>query len=118
MSHLSPGERGSQMTLLIRSRSLRRRAGEVMERAAALRERSGQLLKAARADSLPEPPAPAKPEDAPVPALAADADDADTLHWYRAQVREMLAAGWSAQELADVGVTDGLLRELGLHGME
>jgi hypothetical protein len=27
----------------------------------------------------------------------------------------MPAAGWSRAELADVGVTDALLRELGLH---
>ncbi len=120
MSHLVPGEHGSQMTPLIRSRALRLRAGEVMERSAALRERSSQLLKAARSvyPAPPAAPAPAELDDAPVPPLGADVEDADALQWYRAQVREMLAAGWSAEELADVGVTDGLLRDLGLHGME
>ncbi|HYW12232.1 MAG TPA: hypothetical protein VE871_09745 [Longimicrobium sp.] len=47
-----------------------------------------------------------------------DAEDVDALRWYRVQVREMLAAGWSVEELADIGVTNSLLRELGLHGME
>jgi hypothetical protein len=117
MSHLFSGEHGSQLTLLIRSRSLRRRADEVMERAAALRERSRQLVKT-RSHSAPDPPAPAELDDAWVRAPGADADDAEALQWYRMQVREMLAAGWSAEELADIGVTDGLLRELGLHGME
>jgi hypothetical protein len=111
MTYLIPSERGSQMTLLIRSRSLRRRAMEAMERAEALRERSGRLLRTAGGDP------PADPRDAGHPPHP-DADDAEALQWYRAQVREMLSAGWSDQELADVGITDALLRELGLHGME
>ena len=107
MSYPLPGERGSQLTLLIRSRSLRHRAAEVLERAAALRERSSRLLRPV-------------PGSAPPVSHADDekAEEADTLRWYRAQIREMLSAGWSSQELADVGITEALLRELGLHGAE
>lgn len=108
MSHLLPGERGSQLTLLMRSRSLRHRAMETLERAAALRERSRRLLSPAAADSL------IASRDAGHPP-GADAGEAEALQWYRVQVREMLAAGWSADELADVGITDRLLHELGLH---
>jgi hypothetical protein len=110
MSQLLPCERGPHVTLLVRSHSLRRRAEEVMERAASLRERSGQLL---RAPGGPRPPG----HQPPAPDGEAQ-EDAEALQWYRVQVRQMLAAGWSSAELADVGVTDGLLRELGLHAAE
>jgi hypothetical protein len=89
-------DRAPHLALLIRSRSLRRRAEEALERAAALRRRSEQLRAAG-------------------PAAEAEArEEAETLQWYRVQVREMLAAGWTSAELADVGITDALLRELGL----
>jgi hypothetical protein len=89
-------ERAPHVALLIRSRSLRRRAEEALERAAALRRRSEQLRGAN-------------------PAADAEArEEAEALQWYRVQVREMLAAGWTSAELADVGITDALLRELGL----
>jgi hypothetical protein len=89
-------ERAPHLALLIRSRSLRLRSGEALERAAALRERSAQLR-------------------GPGAAMGAEArEDAETLQWYRVQVREMLAAGWTSAELADVGITDALLQELGL----
>lgn len=110
MTHLLLGERGSPVTLWFRSRLLRRRAEEVMERAAGLRERSGHLLRT----SIGLRPSTAGPRDA-----ASEAgEDAEALQWYRVQVREMLSAGWTAAELADVGVTDALLRELGLHAAE
>lgn len=77
-----------------------------MEHTTRLRAQADRLL-----STLPRPsihrdaaPAVAKPEP----------EDVEALHWYRAQVRQMLAAGWSRAELAEVGVTDGLLRELGL----
>jgi hypothetical protein len=98
MPHALPGEHAPQLSLLIRSRSLRRRAEEALERAAALRRQSQGLLR-------------------PAPAAEADRqarEDAEALQWYRVQVREMLAAGWGRAELADVGITDALLRELGL----
>jgi hypothetical protein len=34
--------------------------------------------------------------------------------WHRARLREMLGAGWSARELADVGITPAMLHRLGL----
>jgi hypothetical protein len=104
MTQLLPCERGPHVALRVRSHSLRRRAEEVMERAARLRERSGCLLRASGGRDDPGD------DEAQ--------EDAETLQWYRAQVRQMLAAGWTSAELADVGVTDGLLRELGLHAME
>ena len=104
MSHPLLRPPGSSATLLFRSRSLRRRAREVLERAAALRERSGRLLRGAA--------------DLPGSVDGGDREEAEALQWYRVQVREMLSAGWSRAELADVGVTDGLLRELGLHAAE
>ena len=89
-------DRARHVALLIRSRSLRRRAEEVLQRAADLRERSVRLRESG-------------------PAADTDArEEAESLQWYRVQVREMLVAGWSAAELADVGITDALLRELGL----
>jgi hypothetical protein len=95
MSPTLSGDRARHVALLIRSRSLRRRAEEVLQRAADLRERSARL----RGSTDPD----------------ADArDEAEALQWYCVQVREMLAAGWSAAELADVGITNALLRELGL----
>lgn len=109
MSHPLPGERAPHLTLLVRSHSLRRRAEEVMERAASLRERSGQLLRTA--DGL-------CPGRRPTGDGDAAREDAEAQQWYRVQVREMLSAGWSAAELADVGITDALLRELGLHAAD
>lgn len=114
MAHPLSSEPGSPVTLLFRSRSLRRRAAEVLERAAALRERSARLREVCGALSVAgaaAPPGPAETADH-------DAEEAEALQWYRVQVREMLAAGWSSAELADVGVTDELLRELGLLAAE
>jgi hypothetical protein len=108
-------EPASPVTLLFRARTLRRRSGEVLERAAALRERCGQLLEVA--GSLPR----AHVAGPPGSHSGADGDareEAEALQWYRVQIREMLAAGWTSAELADVGITDGLLRELGLHAAE
>ena len=110
MSHTLLRDPASPVALLFRARTLRRRSGEVLERAAALRERSGQLLEVS--GSLP------RPQVAGPPGSRADGDareEVEALQWYRVQIREMLAAGWTAAELADVGITDGLLRELGLH---
>lgn len=104
MSQLLPCERGPHVALRVRSHSLRRRAEEVMERAARLREQSVRLLRASGGPGAP-------PHDEA-------REDAETLQWYRAQVRQMLAAGWTSAELADVGITDALLRELGLHAAE
>lgn len=103
MSPLLPGEHGRHVTLLVRSYSLRRRAEEVLERAASLRQRSGHLLGTSRVLSSRY-----AGDDAP------SLEDAEALQWYRVQIRQMLAAGWSEEELADVGITDSLLRELGL----
>ena len=86
------------VALLVRARALRLRAREVQDRAANLRRQAEHLLSTRRGDAAP-----------------ADADDVETLGWYRAEVRRMLAAGWSRAELADVGISDALLRELGLH---
>ena len=95
MSLTLPCERAPHVALLMRSRSLRRRAEDALQRAAYLRERSQSLCRS-------------RPGDAEA------REEAESLQWYRVQVREMLAAGWSAAELADVGITDALLRELGL----
>lgn len=106
------GEHGSRLTRLIRSRSLRHRGGEVLERAAALRERSGRLVR-------PAPGCTAGVDEDGRPAGAdADPDDVEDADWYRVQLRQVLTAGWSAAELADVGVADGLLRAPGRHGLE
>jgi hypothetical protein len=89
-------ERAPHLALRMRSRSLRRRAQAALERAAALRRRS-ELLRGS------------------APRMNAEArEDAEARQWYRVQVREMLAAGWGRAELADVGITDALLQELGL----
>jgi hypothetical protein len=56
----------------------------------------------------------APPPCAAGPSCCADRQDAEARQWYRVQVREMLAAGWGRAELADVGITDALLQELGL----
>lgn len=93
-------ERGAHLArLLARSHSLRRHAREVMERAAGLRQRSRELLRTSGS-------------------LRGEHEDAGALRWYRMQVRQMLAAGWTPAELADVGITAPLLRELGLGGTE
>ena len=105
MSQLLPCERGPHVALRVRSHSLRRRAEEVMERATRLREQSVHLLRASGGPDVPGGDDEAR-------------EDAETLQWYRIQVRQMLAAGWTSAELADVGITDALLRELGLHAAE
>lgn len=91
----------SDLVLLMRARALRQRASEVYERAAGQATHIARLLHTVR-------PEPADAEDHP--------DVVDAAQWCRAQVHEMLAAGWTREELADVGVTDALLRELGLDG--
>jgi uncharacterized small protein (DUF1192 family) len=98
MSHLFL-HRHVDVALRVHVRTLRLRVAEVQERVALLRHQAEHLL-AARRDG----------------ARDAEADDPEALGWYRAEVRRMLAAGWSRAELADVGVSDALLRELGLHG--
>lgn len=106
-------DRHAQVVILIRSRTLRLQACEVMEHATRLHAQAARLLSTLPRPSIHRDAAPAVAKTAsPVP--GPEPEDAEALHWYRAQVRQMLAAGWSRAELAEVGVTDGLLRELGL----
>jgi hypothetical protein len=93
---------------LARARILRLRAAGVLERARSLRRRSDQLLSA---------PFGSRPHGSP-PSFMETADDVETLGWLRVQVQEMLALGWTRAELADIGVRDGILRELGLRWPE
>ena len=101
-------DRHAHVAILARSRTLRLRAYGVMEHTTRLRAETERLL-----STLPGPRI--RPDASSyAPAAGPEPDDLDALHWYRAQVRQMLAAGWSRGELAEVGVTDALLRELGL----
>lgn len=108
MTQLLRTDLDARLPLLARARILRLRAEDVLERVLRLRRRSEQLLSA-----LHEGPRRAGP---PLPVEAAD--DVETLGWLRVQVQEMLAQGWTRAELADIGIRDGLLRELGLRGPE
>jgi hypothetical protein len=95
------------------ARALRLRACEALERATQLRRRAEHVLSTVRATVFPtlaEQSSPASAAGGTEPP-----DEADALQWYRDEIRRMLAAGWSRAELADVGVTDALLHELGLH---
>lgn len=111
---LPPHDRNQNAELVARARCLRRQANEVLERAAILRRRADRLLAASgtlrvrmELKRLPDVlPADLVEDDA--------AEAADVQAWYRAQVREMLSSGWSRAELADVGITDRLLTDLGL----
>jgi hypothetical protein len=97
----------AHLELLARARGLRQRASDVMDRALHLRRRSAELLSVCSECRRPPPPLPAEA-----------AEDVETLGWLRAQVREMLAQGWTRAELADIGIRDGLLSELGLRWPE
>lgn len=103
----------ARVVLLIRSRTLRLRACTVVEHATRLRAHADRLLSTLPRPSIHRDAAPAV-ADAASPSAGPEPDDPEALQWYRVQVRQMLAAGWSRAELAEVGVTDALLRELGL----
>ncbi|HEX6037512.1 hypothetical protein [Longimicrobium sp.] len=104
--------------LLVRARALRLHTREVLERAGALRRHANALL--ARSSELrlrgevwrTALRGPLPDVDHPHPEDVAEA--AEERAWYRAQVRQILAAGWTRAELADIGIREGLLEELGL----
>jgi hypothetical protein len=108
-------DRHAHLAIFLRSRTLRLRACEVMEHTTRLRTQADRLLSTLPRLAVHRDAARAVADAASSsPAAGPEPDDPDALHWYRAQVRQMLAAGWSRAELAEVGVTDALLRELGL----
>jgi hypothetical protein len=108
-------DRHAHVAILVRSRSLRLRACEVTEHTTRLRAQAERLLATLPGPRIRRDAEPGVDRAAlPSPAAGPEPDDVEALHWYRAQVRQMLAAGWSRAELAEVGVTDALLRELGL----
>lgn len=105
--------------LLVRARALRQHARDVLQRAVTLRRRATTLLAASgnlrlrmeikRTESrgpLPDGTDPPHPDDV--------AEVAEEQAWVRAQVRQMLGSGWTRDEMADIGIRDALLRELGL----
>lgn len=108
------------ITVRARSRELRHQSREALERSARLRRRANELfavpdLHQLRAEVLRSR---AREAHALREQLRRDADqaheDAAVDAWCRERVAEMLDAGWTRAELADVGVTDALLRQLGL----
>ena len=108
-------DRAKNADIILRARSLRRHARDILDRAGGLRHRAARLLAVSgnlRVRVEMQRTA-ARPLPVPVPDPAADSA-AEERAWYRAQVGEMLGAGWSRAELADVGVTDALLAELEL----
>lgn len=107
-------DRHAHVAIFLRSRTLRLRACEVMEHTTRLRTQADRLLSTLPRPSVHCTTAPALAGVASPSSAGPEPDDPEALHWYRAQVRQMLAAGWSRAELAEVGVTDALLRELGI----
>lgn len=96
-------------------RELRLRASLLLQRAARLRRTSGELLTRRQAirtwiEERRNPPAfLAEP---PLPPHEALVEDEEVTSWFRERVHEILAEGWTAEELAGIGITAELLREL------
>jgi hypothetical protein len=110
-------DRAQSADLVARARSLRLHCRDVLQRAGLLRHRADHLLAISsdlrvRVEAQRTTGRRLASELASVPVV--DVGASGELAWYRAQVREMLDAGWSRKELEDVGVTDVLLADLGL----
>lgn len=108
-------DRAQNAELLVRARALRLHACQILCRCVLLRHRADHLL--ARSSDL-RLRVEMQRASAVHPAAADDARDEDEAAeeraWYRAQVRQMLGAGWTRAELADIGISDRLMAELGL----
>lgn len=110
-------DRARSADLILRARSLRLHARDILDRSGLLRHRADRLLAVSgnlRVRVEMQRTATRAPLPVPATDPVADAAAAEERAWYRAQVREMLDAGWSRAELADVGVTDALLADLEL----
>lgn len=120
MSQPVPPAPGDATSVRDRSRALRRQSRETLARAARLVRRADELRgvpdrHALRMEVLRSAAREARARREQLRLQAAEAREAAEVEaWYRDRVREMLDAGWTRAELADVGVTDVLLRELGL----
>lgn len=120
MSHPVPLLPHEAVSVRDRCRALRHQSREALARSARLRRRADELCAVPDRHELRTQvllsatrEAFAQREQARRDAVEAR-EDAATEAWYREQVREMLNDGWTRAELADVGVTHSLLRQLGL----